>query len=121
MVDSTQDRTQVGSCYNATVTIYQKKVQIMARKGLDSTALLRSVCVLFLLVCILFSMLPHTHRCEQHDCPLCVLNHSFSGILLAVCFFGILPVGVCSVAYFTYVLGQPAPQTLVHLKVKLSD
>ena len=93
----------------------------MARKILDATAWMRRVCVLFLLVCIFFSLLPHMHHCEQNDCPLCVLHDSFSGILLAVCFFGILPIGLYSVAHFTYVPGSSAPQTLVHWKVKLSD
>ena len=93
----------------------------MARKTLDATAWIRRICVLFLLVCIFFSMLPHTHHCELNDCPLCVLNHNLSGILLAVCFFGVLPVGLCSLAYITYVFGLSTPQTLVHWKVKLSD
>jgi len=93
----------------------------MARKTLNATALLRSICGLFVLVCILFLILPHAHDCGGEDCPLCVLKNSFSEILLAVCFFGILPVFVCLVGDVTYFLKQSDPQTLVHLKVKLSD
>ena len=100
---------------------YQKKVQIMARKTLDTTALLRSICALFMLICILFFIFPHTHDCGGNDCPLCVLKNINSEILLCVCFFGILPVVAVLTGDFTYFLEQFAPSSLVHLKVKLSD
>ena len=93
----------------------------MARKTSDATALLRSICVLLMFVCILFFILPHMHNCDEGDCPLCVLKNIFSEIFLAVCFFGILSVLTFFVGDFTYFLLQSAPQTLVLLKVKLSD
>lgn len=93
----------------------------MTRKTIDATVLLRSVCALFMLVCILFFILPYAHNCTGEDCPLCMLKNVFSEIILAVCFFGVLPVLVCSVEPFIFSLEQSAPQTLVHLKVKLSD
>ena len=93
----------------------------MARKILDATALLRSICALLMLVCILFFILPHAHDCGGEDCPLCFLKNSFSEILLAVCFFGILLAPSFFVGDFTYFFGHAALQTLVHLKVKLSD
>ena len=88
---------------------------------MDPTALLRSICVLFMLVCILFFILPHAHDCGGEDCPFCMLKNVFSEIILAACLLGVLPVVVCFVGNFTYFLKQSAPQTLVDLKVKLSD
>lgn len=99
----------------------KKKVQIMGRKALDSTALLRSICALFLLFCILFFILPHAHDCVGDDCPLCIQKKNLSEISFVVCFSGILPIIVSFTGDFTYFLKQSAPQTLVHLKVKLSD
>lgn len=93
----------------------------MARKTLDAVALLRSICALLLLVCILFFILPHAHDCVGDDCPLCVLKNIISEILLAVCFLGILPAITFFIEDFTCFLKRSAPQTLVHLKVKLSD
>jgi hypothetical protein len=99
----------------------QKKVQIMARKTLDTTALLRSICALFMLICILFFVFPHAHDCGGNDCPLCVLKNINSEILFCACFFRILPVVAVLAGDFTYFLEQLAPCSLVHLKVKLSD
>ena len=93
----------------------------MARKTLGATAMLRSICALFVLICILFFILPHTHDCGGDNCPLCILKSIFSEIILGVCFFGVLPGLVCFIGDCTYFLAQSAPQTLVHLKVKLSD
>ena len=93
----------------------------MARKTLGAAVLLRSICVLLMLVCILFFILPHTHDCGGEDCPMCVLRTVFSEIFLTVCFFGILLVLAFVIGDFTYFLKHSAPQTLVHLKVKLSD
>lgn len=93
----------------------------MARKTLDAAALLRSICALLMLGCILFFILPHAHDCGGEDCPICVLKNVFSEILLSVCFFGLLPVVTFFVGEFTYFLKKSALQTLVHLKVKLSD
>jgi hypothetical protein len=93
----------------------------MARKTLDTTALLRSICAFFMLICILFFVFPHFHDCGGNDCPLCLLKNINSEILLWVCFFGILPVVAVPVEAFTYFLEQFAPCSLVHLKVKLSD
>lgn len=93
----------------------------MARKTLDTTALLRSICALFMLICILFFVLPHAHDCGGEDCPMCVLRTIFSEIFLIVCFFGILLVLAFFIRDSAYFLKHSAPQTLVHLKVKLSD
>ena len=93
----------------------------MERKTLDATALLRSLCALFTIVCILLFILPHIHDCGGDDCPLCVLKRTFSDIFFGICFFGISHVLIYFVGNFTYFLKQSAPLTLVQLKVKLSD
>ena len=93
----------------------------MTRKTFDTMATLRSICALVMLICILFFMVPHAHECVGGDCPLCVLQDAFSEIFSASCIFGILPVSVFSVRDLTCYFMQSAPQTLVHLKVKLSD
>ena len=93
----------------------------MARKTLGATAMLRSICALFAIVCILFFILPHAHDCAGEDCPLCVLKEICEEIIPVVCFFGLLPIFVCFIGNFTYFLAQSVPQTLVHQKVKLSD
>ena len=93
----------------------------MAKKTLNAAASLRSICALLMLVCILFFIFPHTHDCGEEDCPLCILKDTFSEIFPAVCFFGILPIIKYIVGDFTYFIEQSSPQTLVHLKVKLSD
>ena len=93
----------------------------MARKTLGATAVLRSICALFMLICILFFILPHAHQCAGEDCPVCMLQNVLSEMLFAACFFGILPVFLWFAGDVAYFLKQSAPQTLVHLKVKLSD
>lgn len=93
----------------------------MAGKTLGAAALVRSTCVLLLLVCILFFVLPCTHDCGGEDCPICILKNMFPEIFLTVCLFGILPFLTILIGYFVCFLKCTAPQTLVHLKVKLSD
>ena len=93
----------------------------MAGKTQNSTARMRRICGLFMLVCIFFFILPHAHDCGGEDCPLCVLKDMFSQSFFAACLFGFLPMAVFFAGEFAYLLKQSAPQTLVHLKVKLSD
>ena len=91
----------------------------MVKKALRSTALLRSICFVFVLVCILFFILPHD--CCGEDCPLCALKNVFCEILVAASFFGISLFIAGFLNDFTYFLNLSAFKTLVRLKVKLSN
>ncbi len=91
----------------------------MVKKALRSTALLRSICFVFVLVCILFFILPHD--CCGEDCPLCALKNIFSETFVAASIFGISLFIVYFLNNFTYFLNLSAFKSLVSLKVKLSN
>ena len=93
----------------------------MVKKALRCTALLRSICVVFVLVCILFFILPHAHNCGGEDCPLCALKNIFSETFVAASIFGISLFIVYFLNNFTYFLNLSAFKSLVSLKVKLSN
>ena len=93
----------------------------MARKTWSTTAFLRGICALFMLVCILFFAIPHTHHCTGNHCPLCELKESFLDALPVICFFGSLLFAASRVVGAVYFGEQSALYTLVQLKVKLSN
>ena len=96
----------------------------------DHALLRRYLCAIFALVCIFFVFSSQIHHCHgagqlyhRHnvDCPVCALQEVLGSVLPATVFFGFvrLLLALLSIAGQAYLSGLQ--QTLVQLKVKLSD
>ena len=84
----------------------------------------RALCGLFallLVLCIFFFALPHDHSCGEADCPVCEICQLFKGIfIISQALFGTLCV-LALVYTGKQFLSVKFQQTLVQLKVKLSN
>ena len=93
----------------------------MAKKMKKSAVFMRGFFAAFLLVCIFFSVFPHMHICEGNECFLCELREMFSEIVFVAGLCFVLPLLFAFCRGLLAVSKQTAGDTLVQLKVKLSD
>ena len=82
------------------------------------------VCAMLLICSILFTLMPHFHKCSEMECSVCDFTKAFreSVVLLVSTFISLLGIFLfASVLFRCYITDGPRCNTLVGRKVKLSD
>ena len=93
----------------------------MARKTVSSARFFRGLFAVLLLVSIFFLLIPHGHSCQENDCALCLLREVYKSVLCTVGLLAVLPVLWALYSGAEAVFTPWGQDTLVQLKVKLSD
>ena len=93
----------------------------MAKKTIGRAEILRLLVAALLLVSIFFSLAPHGHSCLENDCALCLLREVYKSVLCTVSLLAVLPVLWALYSGAEAVFTPWGQDTLVQLKVKLSD